>query len=206
MDRRIRAPARSPVLWSPWGGGQAPNGIQLGAERAGRRKSVSPRLDSTLDITVRNTSPIGRHSLLTIELGFRSAVRRRVDTIVLPSRTAACGTDAEQGQQGEKLGQKTGTLTQRYRTQLYCRRHLQGGEPRRNTGEQLDTCDSPCLEERGTENALRCDWPTRGGGLWQVLTLTQLRRKLGRNRTRTRTLTLGRLVYAVRYADRTGLP
>ncbi len=77
-----------------------------------------------------------------------------------------------------RLRQKTGTLTRRYGTQLHYCRHFQGGESRRNTGEQLDTCDSPCLEERCTDDALRCDRPTGGGGLRQVR--TQLRRKLGR--------------------------
>jgi len=79
---------------------------------------------------------------------------------------------------GRILGQKARTLTQRYGTQFYCSRHLQGCESRRNTGKQLDTCDSPGLEERGTENALRGDGPTWGGGLWQDLT------QLGRYMTR----------------------
>lgn len=206
-----RSSALAGIL-EPLGGGQAPKRIQLGAERAGRGKPVSPRFDSTLDITARKTSPIGRHSERVMELDFRSATRGRVDTIVHPSRTAPCGTDAERGRQVRKLGQKAGTLTQRYGTQLNCRRHLQGGEPRRNTGKQLDTCDSPCLEERGTDDALRGVRPTRGGGLGQVG--TQLRRKLGRNttrryrtQTRTRLQTLGQLLlYAVRNADQTGLP
>lgn len=80
-----------------------------------------------------------------------------------------------------ELRQKTGTLTRRYRTQLDCYRHLQGGEPRRNTGEQLHTCDSPCLEERSTDDALWGSGPTGNGGLRHH---TQMRRELGRNTTR----------------------
>lgn len=171
-------------ILEPFGGGRAPKGIQLGGLRAVRGKSAAQRFSSTLDITATNTSPIGRHSELEMELDLRSRARTRVDTLIHPSRTTPSRTDAEQGQRGGKLGQKTGTLTQRYRTQLYCCRHLQGGEPRRNTGEQLDTCGSPCLEERGTDDALWGVRPTRGGGLWQVLGCTQLRRKLGRNATR----------------------
>jgi hypothetical protein len=189
----------------PLGGGRAPNGIQSGAWRTMSGKPASPRFASTLDTTTRNTSPIGRHSECAVERGLRSAVRTHVDTLIHPSRTAPCRTNAEQCLHGKKLGQKTGTLTQRYGTQLHCCRHLQGGEPRRNTSEQLHTCDSPCLEERGTDDALGCDRPTRRGGLRQVLSLMKLRRT--RNTTRRyKTGTLRQSLYAGRYADRTRLP
>lgn len=180
MDLRVRAPARSPVIWSLLGGGRAPNGIQWGVLCAGRGKPASLRFDTTLDITARNTSPIGRHSELATGLALGSAARTRMDTTIHPSRTAPWDERGTKPTRWE-LRQKTGTLTRRYRTQLHCYRHLQGGEPRRNTGEQLHTCDSPCLEERSTEDALWGSGPTGNGGLRQH---TQMRRELGRNTTR----------------------
>jgi hypothetical protein len=117
-DRRVRAPARSPVLWSRQGGGQAPNGIQLGTERVGRGKPVSPRFASMLDIMARNTSPIGRHSECGTGPGFRSAVRIRVDTFGHPSRDSTLRDERGTSPTRQRLRQKSGTLTRRYGTQL----------------------------------------------------------------------------------------
>jgi len=84
-----------------------------------------------------------------------------------------------------RSGQETRTLTQRYRTQLGNRRHLQGGEPRRNTIEQFRTSGSPCLQKRCLDDALGRVRPTLGGGRDRGRKLTQLTLERGRNTTRT---------------------
>lgn len=182
MDRRVRAPARSPVFWSPWGGGRGSKRNSVGGRTrgAGQTRLTTLRLDARHHRTKHFTdrTPLGTRSRTGLEIG--NSKTRGHDCTSFPDSTLRDERGTKPTRR--RLRQKTGTLTQRYWTQLHWRRHLQGGEPRRNTGEQLVTCDSPCLEERVSDDALRGDRPTWGGGLW--LDATQLRRKLGRNTTR----------------------